>query len=87
MRLAFQSGQARGLDAVYHFDFTGAQAAQAKVTIRNRTLKVEDGFVGQPNLIVTAEGEARLKLLAKEVGLVRLLLTRKIRLKARRSCS
>ena len=58
MRLAFQPGKAKDLDAVYHFDFTGRQAAKATVTIRSRKLQVEEGLHGTSNLAVTVDGES-----------------------------
>jgi len=81
IRLAFQRGKAKGLDAVYHFDFTGRQAAQATITIRGQKLMVEDGFVGKADLAVTVDGESWLRFLGREIGLARLLLTRRLRLK------
>ena len=81
MRLAFQPGKAKDLNAVYHFDFTGPQAAKATVTIRGRKLKVEEGLLGTPNLAVTVDGESWLRFLAKEIGLAGLLLTRRLKLK------
>jgi putative sterol carrier protein len=80
VRLAFQRGRAKDLDAVYHFNFTGWQAAQATITIRGRKLKVEDGLVGKPDLAVTVDGESWIRFLAKEIGLARLLLTRRLKL-------
>jgi alkyl sulfatase BDS1-like metallo-beta-lactamase superfamily hydrolase len=81
MRLAFQPGQAKALDAVFHFDFTGPQAAKATVTIRDRKLTVEDGLLGTPALAITVDGASWLRFLAKDIGLPRLLLTRRLKLK------
>jgi NAD-dependent dihydropyrimidine dehydrogenase PreA subunit len=79
--LSFQPGKAAGLDAVYHFVFTGPQAAQATMTIRNRRLDVREGLHGDANLRVTVEGGAWVRFLSKEISLVRLLVTRKLRIK------
>ncbi|HUO55188.1 MAG TPA: SCP2 sterol-binding domain-containing protein [Rhodoblastus sp.] len=78
--LTFQPGKAAGLDAVYHFIFTGPQAAEATMTIRNRRLAVRDGLHGQANLQVTADGATWLRFLNKEISLLRALLTRAVRL-------
>jgi Fe-S-cluster-containing hydrogenase component 2 len=79
--LTFQPGKAAGLSAVYHFTFTGKEAKEATVTIRNGTLKVEEGQQGQADLRVTADSETWLGFLAKERSLLWALLRRRIRLK------
>jgi Fe-S-cluster-containing hydrogenase component 2 len=44
LRLAFQRGKAKGLDAVYHFTFTGEEKVKATVAIHDGRLEVlEDG--------------------------------------------
>jgi len=80
LRLTFQPGQAARLDAVYHFTFTGEEAAQATVTIRGGTLHVQDGHHGAPALRVTADSATWLGVLAKERSLLWALLRRRIRL-------
>jgi len=45
---AFQRGRAAGLDAIYHFTFTGVQTRQVTVTIRDKKIGVQDGLVGAP---------------------------------------
>ena len=57
LRLTFQPGKSKGLDAVYHFSFTGNEEKQATVTIRDGKLAVEDGHIGEPNLRVIADSE------------------------------
>jgi Fe-S-cluster-containing hydrogenase component 2 len=80
LSLVFQPGRADGLDATYHFTFTGAEPRRATVVIRDRTLQVQDGHHGQADLHVTADSQTWLGFLAKERSLVWSLLTRKIRL-------
>ncbi len=77
----FQREQAAGLDATYHFTFTGAETRQATVTIRDKTIRVESGHVGRPQLRVVADSRAWLRFIRKEGSLVWALLTRRIRLK------
>jgi Fe-S-cluster-containing hydrogenase component 2 len=77
----FQRGQAAGLDATYHFTFTGAETRQATVTIREKTVCVQDGHIGQSHLYVIADSRAWLRVLRKEANLVWALLTRRIRFK------
>ncbi len=79
--LTFQRGQAAKLNAVYHFTFTGKEAKQATVTIRDGTLQVQDGHHGEADLRVSADSAAWLGFLAKERSLLWALLRRKIRIK------
>jgi Fe-S-cluster-containing hydrogenase component 2/putative sterol carrier protein len=78
---AFQRGKAEGLDATYHFTFTGAETRQITITIRDKTISVQDGLVGAPHLHVTADSHTWLRFIRKEGSLVWALLTRRIRLK------
>jgi hypothetical protein len=77
----FQRHASEGLDATYHFTFTGEEAAEATVVIRDKSIRVEPGHVGTPDLGITADGRTWLGFLAKERSLVWALLRRKVRLK------
>jgi hypothetical protein len=77
----FQPGKSAGLDATYHFMFTGEERRKATITIRDQTLKVEEGHEGQAGLRVTADSRTWLRFLAKEETLLWALLRRKIRLR------
>jgi ferredoxin len=77
----FQRHQAEGIDATYHFTFTGDEDAKATVGIRNHTLEVHDGHLGTPDIRVTADSRTWLGFLAKERSIVWALLRRKIRIK------
>ena len=81
MALTFQPGAAKGLEAVYHFTFTGAETAEATVTIKEGKLRVQPGLTGEPNLRMTADAATWLGFLAQEKSLLWALLTRRIRLK------
>ncbi|MCC3244792.1 SCP2 sterol-binding domain-containing protein [Methylocystis sp. WRRC1] len=81
LRLIFQRNKSTGLNAVYHFVFTGTRRRQATVTIADRKIRVEDGLIGAPQLTVTADAETWIRFLRKEARLPWALLTRKIRLK------
>jgi Fe-S-cluster-containing hydrogenase component 2 len=76
----FQRGQSKGLDAVYHFAFTGDESREATVVIRDQSLTVSDGHVGQANLRITADSATWLGFLGKQRSLVWALLRRRIRL-------
>ena len=80
MFLQFQPGQSKGLDAVYHFTFTGSEQRTATVTIRDQKLHVEDGHCGKANLGITADSKTWLGFLAREKNLAWALVTLKIRL-------
>ena len=77
--LLFQRGRASGMDATYHFTFTGAEPAVATVSIRDGTVRVSDGHEGKPDLRVTADSRAWLAFVRKDRGILGLLLFRKIR--------
>jgi ferredoxin-NADP reductase/Fe-S-cluster-containing hydrogenase component 2 len=83
MPYVFQPNQSRGLDATFHFTFTGAEQGQATITIRNRTLDIQDGLAGKPDLRVTADAKTWLGFLAGEKSLLWALLRRKIRVKGK----
>ena len=81
LRLVFQRDQAAGLDATYHFTFTGEEKREATVVIRDKTLQVDEGHVGKADLRVTADARTWLGFLRKEQNLVWALVTRRIRMK------
>ena len=79
--LAFQPGQSEGLNAVYHFTFTGDENLEGTVTIREKSLAVREGLEGKSDLHVTADSQTWIKFLAKEINLVKALVTRRIKIK------
>lgn len=79
--LVFQPGRSAGLNAVFHFTFTGQEPAQITVVIRDQALQVQDGHHGKADLHVTADSQTWLGFLAKERSLVWALLRRRIRIK------
>lgn len=78
--LFFQKAPAEGLDATYHFTFTGEESAEVTVVIRDKTLDVQQGHQGKADLRVTADSQTWLRFLAGEANLAWALLRRKIRL-------
>jgi len=80
LNFVFQKGKSKGLNAVYHFTFTGKEETKATVIIRDETLLVSEGHVGQPDLKLTADSQTWLRFLRKEANLVWALLWRKIRI-------
>jgi len=79
--LVFQRGRAEGLDAVYHFMFTGDEQIEATIVIREKDLQIQEGHVGSANIRVTADSNTWLGFVAKERSLLWAMLTRRIRLK------
>jgi NAD-dependent dihydropyrimidine dehydrogenase PreA subunit len=77
----FQPGKSAGLNATYHFTFTGDETREATVVIRDKRITVEDGHHGKPDLHVGADTGTWLGFLAKEKSIVWALIRRKIRLK------
>lgn len=81
MHLVFQPGQSKGLNATYHFRFTGKQPAECTVTIHDQKIEVQRGLVGECNLAVTADSMQWIRFLRKEVSIVWLLITLQVRLR------
>jgi epoxyqueuosine reductase QueG len=79
--LVFNHEQSKGLDAVYHFRFHGAETAEATVTIRDKTITVVPGLQGKADLALNADASAWLAFLRRDRGLLGAMLTRKIRIK------
>ena len=77
----FQPGRSAGLDATYHFSFTGSEEREATVVIRDKTVHVSEGREGTADLQVTADSQWWLGFLAKERNLLWGLVRRKLRLK------
>jgi ferredoxin len=78
-RLTFQPGQAKGLDATYHFTFTGEENALATIVIRDQKLEVREGHVGDPDFRLTADSRTWIRFLAKETSLPWAMLRGRIR--------
>ena len=85
IRVTFQRDQSDGLNAVYHFTFTGSESAQATVTIRDKTLDVQSGLIGAADCEVTADAATWLGFLRKEKSIVWAIVRRKVRVKGKLS--
>ncbi len=79
--LTFQRNRSKGLDATYHFTFTGAEENHSTIIIREQRLEVREGLVGRADLKVTADSGTWLGFVAKERNLIWALLRRRIRIK------
>jgi ferredoxin len=80
LNFVFQKGQSKGLNAVYHFTFTGHEEVKATVMIRDEKLQVSEGHNGQADLRLIADSQTWLRFLRKEANLVWALVRRKIRI-------
>ncbi|WP_339908305.1 SCP2 sterol-binding domain-containing protein [Symmachiella dynata] len=79
--LVFQPGKSNGLNATYHFTFTGDENRKATIVIQDKKIFTEEGHHGEPDLRVTADAKTWLGFLAKEKNIAWALLRRKIRIK------
>ncbi len=79
--VVFQREQSAGLDATYHFTFTGEEECRATVVIRDKTVQVSQGHVGTAGLRVTADSRWWLGFLTKDRNLLWGLMRGKLRLK------
>ncbi len=79
--LVFQKNQSEGVNATYHFTFTGEEERKATIVIQDKTLRVEEEHIGEADLRITADSSTWLGFLAKERSLVWAFLRLKIRLK------
>jgi NAD-dependent dihydropyrimidine dehydrogenase PreA subunit len=77
----FQRGRSEGLNATYHFTFTGQEELKATVVIREQTLHVSEGHTGTANLRLIADSQTWLRFLRKETNLFWALLRRKVHIK------
>ena len=78
MPFVFQPNQSRGLDATFHFTFTGAENRKATITINNRALEIQNGLIGIPDIHVKADSKTWLGFLAGEKSLPLALLTGRV---------
>jgi Fe-S-cluster-containing hydrogenase component 2 len=79
--IVFQAEQSAGLNAIYHFTFHGSETLQATVTIKDKTLSVQEGLVGKPSCSVTADSDTWLGFVRKEKSIVWAILRRKVRVR------
>lgn len=85
MRLVFQPGKAKGLNAVYHFIFSGTEARSATVAIRDGRLSVAEGLADRPDITIRADARGWIRFLAKEISLLRFIATGGLKINGRPS--
>ena len=81
MSFAFQRNQSAGLNATYHFSFSGDEHCEVTVVIQNKTLVVALGLKGTPDICIHANARSWLRVLHKETSMVKEIVLRRIRVK------
>ncbi len=81
MPLAFQRHQSEGLSATYHFTFSGSEKVEATVVIKDKTITIEQGHAGVPDVSVQADAGSWLRVLHKETSMLGQIVLRRIRVK------
>lgn len=64
---AFLPEKAQGMNVVIQFNFSGAEAGNWNVEIKNGTLKIEKGIHPSPSLTISADSADYLRLYNKEI--------------------
>lgn len=77
----FQPNQSDGLNATYHFRFTGREQRDATIIIADKQIEVLEGFQGKADFRMTADTVTWLGFVAGERNLVWALLTLRIRIR------
>lgn len=83
LRITFQREQAGNLDAIYHFTFTGQEACQATVVIKEKKLQVLDGLQGKADLAIIVDSRTWLALLNKKQHVLWAIVSGKLRVKGK----
>ncbi|HTZ18911.1 MAG TPA: SCP2 sterol-binding domain-containing protein [Dissulfurispiraceae bacterium] len=81
MPIAFQRHKSEGLSATYHFTFTGIEQVEATVIIKDKSIRIERGHTGVPDVQVRADAKTWLRVLHKESSMFKEIILRKIRVK------
>jgi len=79
--IAFQRSKSEGLDATYHFTFTGGECESATITITNKTVMVKKGHEGFADIHIKADSRAWLRALHKDTTMLKEIVFRNIRIK------
>jgi NAD-dependent dihydropyrimidine dehydrogenase PreA subunit len=84
MKIIFQSGKAKGVNATYHFSFFGKETLDVTVTIKDQMLAVTPGLVGAADCSVRADSATWLGFIRKEKSIVWAVITGKVKISGRR---
>ncbi len=75
----FNPERAKGIEAVVQCFFSGKQASDWFIVIKDQTCEVEAGQVDQPDITIKADGEEGVKLFTGEMDPMRAFLLRKVK--------
>jgi len=75
----FQKVGATGLNARYHFTFTGKESAAATIVISEQKLDVLEGHIGTSDVSVTAESDTWLAIVGGDLSVVWAVFRRKLK--------
>ena len=76
--LVFQRHQAKGVHARFHFSFFGLEEQSFTVSIRDKTLAIEEGLLGEADCQIVANSETWVGFLRQEKSLLWALICRTI---------
>lgn len=79
--IVFQREQSKGLNAVYHLSFTGAETCEGTIAIHDKQIEVSSGLHGTPDVRITADAETWIRILRGEKNFLVALATRKVRVR------
>src|SRR6266566_6698285 len=79
--LVFQREQAANLNATYHFTFTGKDKRKATIVLKEKTLQIQEGHMGIPDIVITVDSQTWLELLANPKRTVWAVIRRKLRIR------
>jgi putative sterol carrier protein len=77
----FQRHKAAGLSATFHFTFSGHEPGQRTVIIEAGKIALAEGHHGTPNVRIVADSATWVKISNQQMGVVRALATRKLRVR------
>jgi hypothetical protein len=81
--LLFQPGKSTGLNATYHFTFTGSERRESTIVIADQKITVFEGHLDTPDLHVRADSSSWLGFLRQERNIVWAIVRRRVRLEGR----
>lgn len=78
---AFQRHKAAGLSATFHFTFSGREPGQRTIIIEAGKIALAEGHHGTPSVRVHVDSATWVKISNRQMGVVRALATRKLRVR------
>ena len=77
----FDAEKAKGVSGVVQLNFSGKQASDWVITIRDQTCQVEEGSIKDPDLTIKTNADDGVKLLTGNFDVMRAYMLGKIRVK------